>query len=131
MAGPTYVLDKTYKIVNASGVGQYVAVVPTANSGECDLPAAASDPCFGITQEAQANQNENVSVRKYGLSYFKAKGAVSPGDPLEIATAAGDLQKADLTASAVHFIVGYAEDKVADGKIGTMFMSIGQCGKTA
>lgn len=131
MAGATYVLDKTYKIVNASGVGQYVAVVPTANSGECDLPANASDPSWGITQEAQATQNENVSVRVYGISRFKAKGVVAPGDPLEIATSAGDLQKADLTASGIHFIVGYSESKLADGEIGFCRLSLNQCGKTA
>lgn len=120
MAGATYVLDKTYKIVNAAGVGQFVAVVPNANSGECDLPAAAGNFSYGITQESQTNQNENVTVRKYGISRFKAKGAVAPGDPLEVATAAGDLQKCVTT---LHHILGYSESALADGEIGFMFIA--------
>jgi hypothetical protein len=127
MAGATYVLDKTYRIVNASGVDQFIAVgnVATPADGDCDLPSAAAVFCLGITQEAQANQNENVTVRKYGISRFVGKGTIHVGDALEIATTAGDLQAATLTAgtAAVHHIVGTSESELADGETGFCFLS--------
>lgn|SRR5690242_2594919 len=132
MAGATYVLDKTYKIVNASGVAKYLAVVPTANDGECDLPAAASDYSYGITQEAQATQNENVTVRKYGITRATAAAAIVPGAPCEVAGSSGKLQTADLTATGIHKILGYAESNAAgDGDIFFLFLSPNSCGKTA
>ena len=68
MAGATYVLDKTYRITSAGGVGKYLAVVTGTNDGDCQLPASASQLAYGLTQESQPNQNENVIVRKYGIS---------------------------------------------------------------
>lgn len=127
MAGATYVLDKTYRIVNANGVDRYIAVgnVGTPATGDCDLPSAAGVFCLGITQEGQANQNENVTVRKYGISRFVAKGTIHVGDALEVASSAGDLQKATLTAglAAVHHIVGTSETETGDGEIGFVFLS--------
>ena len=64
MAGATYVLDKTYKVTESAGVTKYRAVIPGTNDGECKLPTAANQVSCGITQEAQAKQNENVTLRK-------------------------------------------------------------------
>jgi hypothetical protein len=131
MAGATYVLDKTYKIANADGVGKYRAVVPTSNAGECDLPGGAGAVAWGITQEGQAKQNENVVVRKLGISRFVAKGSVAPGDLLEVASNAGDLQKVDLTQTGNPYIVGVSESVVTDGNIGFVFMTHCVGAKTA
>jgi hypothetical protein len=124
MAGATYVLDKTYKIVNSNGVGKYRAVAPTANPGECNLPSGVGVVTWGITQEAQARQNENVTVRKLGISRFVGKGTINPGDFLEVASSAGDLQRVDLTQSGNPFIVGVSESALTnDGDTGFVFLT--------
>ena len=129
MAGATYVLDKTYKVTEAAGVGKYRAVVPGTNDGECKLPTAANQISFGITQEAQAKQNENVTVRKYGISRAYAKNAVTKGDYVELGDTAGALRKADLTtvpgAATLHHVLGIAETSAADGEIFFVFLSPG------
>ncbi|HET7840759.1 MAG TPA: hypothetical protein VFM21_04100 [Terriglobia bacterium] len=119
MAGATYVLDKTYKVTSAAGVTKYRAVVPGTNDGECKLPTAANQFAFGLTQESQASQNENVAVRVYGISRAYANGTVNKGDPVEVASTAGDLRAATLTpgTAAVHHIVGYAESGATNGGI--------------
>jgi hypothetical protein len=119
MAGATYVLDKTYISIAAGGVTKYRAVVPGTNDGECKLPTAANQFALGITQEAQPNQNENVAVRVYGISRAYASGTVNKGDPVEVASAAGDLRTATLTpgTAAVHHIVGYAETSTTTGGV--------------
>ncbi len=127
MAGATYVLDKTYKVIEASGIGKYRAVVAGTNDGECKLPTGANQLSFGVTQEAQARQNENVTVRKYGISRAYAKGAVTKGDYVEIGDAAGTLRKADLAtvpgAATLHHVLGIAETSAADGEIFMVFLS--------
>ncbi len=129
MAGATYVLDKTYKVTEAAGVGKYRAVVPGTNDGECKLPTAANQLSFGITQEAQAKQNENVTVRKYGISRAYAKNAVTKGDYVELGDTAGALRKADLStvpgAATLHHVLGIAETSAADGEIFFVFLSPG------
>ncbi|MBZ5565912.1 MAG: DUF2190 family protein [Acidobacteriia bacterium] len=129
MAGATYVLDKTYKVTEAAGVGKYRAVVPGTNDGECKLPTAANQISFGITQEAQAKQNENVTVRKYGISRAYAKNAVTKGDYVELGDTAGALRKSDLTtvpgAATLHHVLGIAETSAADGEIFFVFLSPG------
>ena len=119
MAGATYVLDKTYKVIEADGITKYRAVVPGTNDGDCKLPTAANQFSVGITQEAQANQNENVAVRVYGISRAYASGTVNKGDPVEVASSAGDLRTATLTpgTAAVHHIVGYAETSATTGGV--------------
>jgi hypothetical protein len=119
MAGATYVLDKTYKVTTAGGVTKYRAVAPGTNDGDCKLPTAANQFAFGLTQESQANQNENVAVRVYGISRAYANGTVNKGDPVEVASTAGDLRAATLTpgTAAVHHIVGYAETSATNGGI--------------
>ena len=83
MAGATYVLDKTYKVTESAGVTKYRAVIPGTNDGECKLPTAVNQLSCGITQEAQAKVNENVTLRKYGISRAYAKGVVTKGDYID------------------------------------------------
>jgi hypothetical protein len=127
MAGATYVLDKTYKVIEAAGIGKYRAVIPGTNDGECKLPTAANQLSFGITQEAQSKQNENVTVRKYGISRAYAKGAITKGDYVEVGDTAGGLRKADLTtvpgAATLHNVLGIAETSAADGEVFFVFLS--------
>jgi hypothetical protein len=127
MAGATYVLDKTYKVTEAAGITKWRAVIPGTNDGECKLPTAANQLSLGITQEAQAKQNQNVAVRKYGISRAYAKGAVTKGDYVEVGDANGALRKADLTtvpgAATLHHVLGIAETSAADGEIFFVFLS--------
>jgi hypothetical protein len=127
MAGATYVLDKTYKVTEAAGITKWRAVIPGTNDGECKLPTAANQLSLGITQEAQAKQNQNVAVRKYGISRAYAKGAVTKGDYVEGGDATGALRKADLTtvpgAATLHHVHGIAETSAADGEIFFVFLS--------
>ena len=127
MAGATYVLDKTYKVTEAAGVTKYRAVIPGTNDGECKLPTAVNQLSCGITQEAQAKVNENVTLRKYGISRAYAKGSVTKGDYIEIGATDGSLRKADLTtvpgAATLHNIVGIAETSAGDGEVFFVFLS--------
>lgn len=132
MAGATYVLDKTYRITSSGGVGRYLAVTPGANDGDCQLPTAASQLAYGITQEAQPNQNENVIVRKYGISRAVANSAINKGDYVEVAGSSGNLQTANLTtlpaSPTMHNIVGIAESSAsASGQIFFVFLSPNPC----
>jgi hypothetical protein len=127
MAGATYVLDKTYKVTEATGVSKYRAVIPATNDGECKLPTAVNLLSCGITQEAQAKVNENVTVRKYGISRALAKGTVTKGDYVEVGHTDGTLRKADLTtapgSATVHHILGIAETSAGDGEVFFVFLS--------
>jgi hypothetical protein len=127
MAGATYVLDKTYKVTEAAGITKWRAVIPGTNDGECKLPTAANQLSLGLTQEAQAKQNQNVAVRKYGISRAYAKGAITKGDYVEVGDALGALRKADLTtvpgAATLHHVLGIAETSAADGEIFFVFLS--------
>jgi hypothetical protein len=126
MAGATYVLDKTYTVDSAGGVTKYRAVAPGSADGHCALPSGANQVCLGITQEDQANQNENAAVRKYGISRAYANATIAAGDYVEIASAAGDLQKADLTtvpgAATLHNVVGIAETSATAGEVFFVFL---------
>jgi hypothetical protein len=127
MAGATYVLDKTYKVTEAAGITKWRAVIPGTNDGECKLPTAANQISLGITQEAQAKQNQNVAVRKYGISRAYAKGNITKGDYVEMGDATGALRKADLStvpgAATLHHVLGIAETSAADGEIFFVFLS--------
>ena len=127
MAGATYVLDKTYKVTETTGVGKYRAVVPSTNDGECKLPTAANQLAYGITQEAQAKQNAGVAVRKYGITRAYASGAITKGDYVEVGGTSGALRKADLAtvpgAATLHHVLGVAESSAADGEIVFVFLS--------
>lgn len=127
MAGATYVLDKTYKVITSGGVTKYRAVVPGTNDGECKLPTAANQLSLGITQEAQPGQNENVAVRKYGISRAFASGVITKGDYVEVGASDGSLSKADLAtvpgAATLHHVLGVAESSAANGEIFFVFLS--------
>ena len=127
MAGATYVLDKTYKVTESAGVTKYRAVIPGTNDGECKLPTAANLLSCGITQEAQSKVNENVTLRKYGISRAYAEGSVTKGDYVEVGATDGSLRKADLTtapgAATLHNIVGIAETSAGDGEVFCVFLS--------
>ena len=127
MAGATYVLDKTYKVTESAGVTKYRAVIPGTNDGDCKLPTAVNQLSLGITQEAQAKQNENVTLRKYGISRAYAKGTVTKGDYVEVGATDGSLRKADLTtapgSATVHHILGIAETSASDGEVFFVFLS--------
>lgn len=129
MAGATYVLDKTYKITSAGGVTQYRAVVPATNDGECKLPTGANQLAWGITQEAQPSQNENVTVRKYGISRAYAASAISKGAYVEVADATGALRASDLTtvpgSATLHNVLGVAESSANAGEVLFVFLSPG------
>ena len=129
MAGATYVLDKTYKETDASGVTQYRAVVPGTNDGECHLPTAANQLAWGITQEDQPTQDENVIVRKYGISRAYAASTITKGQYVEVADATGALQAANLTTvpatATLHNIVGIAESSANAGEVLFVFLSPG------
>jgi hypothetical protein len=129
MAGATYVLDKTYKVIEAAGISKYRAVIPGTNDGECKLPTAANQLSLGLAQETQSKQNENLAVRKYGISRAYAKGTVTKGDYVEVGDATGTLRKADLStvpgAATLHNILGIAETSANDGEIFFVFLSPG------
>jgi hypothetical protein len=127
MAGATYVLDKTYKVTEAAGITKWRAVVSGTNDGECKLPTAANQLSLGITQEAQAKVNQNVAVRKYGISRAYANGTVTKGDYVEVGASTGALRKADLStvpgAATLHHVLGIAETSANDGEIFFVFLS--------
>ena len=133
MPGATYVLDKTYKEIDAAGVGRFRAVTFGTNDGECKLPAAANNACAGITQEAQVKQNENVSVRVLGISRAYANGTVTKGDWVEIAGTAGDLKTSVLTAGTytVHNVVGQALSSANNGELFFVLLTPGPCVQAA
>ncbi|MHB8653261.1 MAG: hypothetical protein ACYDA9_05210 [Terriglobia bacterium] len=128
MAGATYVLDKTYKITSVGGVGKYLAVVPGTNDGDCQLPSGANQVSYGLTQESQPTQNENVIVRKYGISRAVANSPINKGDYVEVAGTTGNLQTANLTTlpltATLHNVLGIAESSAAVlGQIFFVFLS--------
>ena len=128
MAGATYVLDKTYKIVSASGVTEYTALVAGPADGQVQLPTAANQLVMGIAQENQPNQNENVVVRKYGISRAVAAGAITAGQYVEVANTLGQLQQSNLTSvpatATLHNIVGIAESSTTQaGEVFFVFLS--------
>jgi hypothetical protein len=127
MPGATYVLDKTYRVTEAAGIGKYRAVVAGTADTDVKLPTAGNQLSRGITQEAQPNQNANVAVRKYGISRAYAKSTVTKGDYVEVGDATGALRKADLTtvpgAATLHHVLGIAETSANDGEIFLVFLS--------
>jgi hypothetical protein len=114
MAGQSYVLDKTYQIEDAAGVGQFIAVVVGANDGGCKKPAAANAKGFlGFTQEAQTHQNKGVAVRKIGISRAIAAAAIANGDWVAIDGTTGKVKSVQ---TAVDAVPGTAADVQVIGK---------------
>lgn len=125
-------LDLTYTIDDAAGVGQFVAVVQGVNDGSCKKPAAENAAGFlGFTKTAQAKQNKGVSVARTGIARGLAKGAITRGDRLRIATNAGDVESCEAAiaavtvggAAALFNVIGTAENStVNDGDIVYVFI---------
>ncbi|MEO8376255.1 MAG: hypothetical protein ABI579_01180 [Candidatus Sumerlaeota bacterium] len=75
-----YVLDKSYRVANASGIGAGMAVVATANNDECDLPVAANAAnVLGATTHVQTRQGRFVGVRRLGIAIMQAGGVIAKG----------------------------------------------------
>jgi hypothetical protein len=124
VAGSASVLDVTYKIEDVAGVGQYLAVVQGTVAGACKKPVAANAAAFlGFTQEAQANQNKGVAVRKFGISRATAAGAIALGDHVNIAGTTGKVASCEASITAVgaagpFHVCGIAESAAAaDGDV--------------
>lgn len=116
---------RSYKIMDAAGVGKFLAVVQGTNAGEVKKPTAVNDGKFvGITQEEQATQNKSVNVKRAGFSFAIAGGAIAVGDAVQIHDTDGRLQscQTDYAAAAgtakLVYCVGFAETAAgADGDI--------------
>jgi uncharacterized protein with beta-barrel porin domain len=123
-------LIKAYKIDDAAGVGQYLAVVCGANDGCVKKPTGANVAGFvGITVEAQANQNKGVAVQKAGIARVKGAGAITRGDRLVINGNTGAVKSAEAVVVAapgtasVQNVIGIAETSAADGDIFPMWIA--------
>jgi len=123
---PHYILDKAYKITDSGGVGASLVVVQGTNAGECTLPGAENaGAILGVTVHGQPLQNQNVSVRKAGVAGVVAAGAISVGDPVNIAGASGKVQTITVDASGKANCLGFAETAAsADGDIIEVFISL-------
>ena len=123
---PHYILDKAYKITDADGVGAGLVVVQGTNSGECAAPGAENAAAIlGVTVHGQSLQNQNVSVRKAGIAGVVAAGAISVGDPVNVAGASGKVQAITIDASGKANCLGFAETAAsADGDIIEVFISL-------
>jgi hypothetical protein len=85
-----YVLDKSYRIAAANGVGAGLAVVGTANEGECNLPLQANAAgILGITTHPQTRAGRFVSVRRLGIIPAVAAGPIARGDRVCVADVQG------------------------------------------
>ena len=130
--GQVTLLDITYTIDDAAGVGQFVAVVQGASDGAAKKPAAINAAGFlGLTKTAQTRQYKGVSVARLGIARALAKGAITRGDRLNIYSSAGDVQSVETTIAAgpldatpTEFnVIGTAENStVNDGDIVYVFL---------
>ncbi|HWE50477.1 MAG TPA: hypothetical protein VG273_11830 [Bryobacteraceae bacterium] len=130
MAGAGPNLTKQYRIEDAAGVGQFLAVVCGANDGGCKKPTGANAAGFlGVTREAQPNQNKGVPVDKAGIVRVKFGGTIARGDRLAINGNTGDVKsvEAQITAApgtaAVVNVIGMAEISGVAGDLGLMFIA--------
>jgi hypothetical protein len=116
-------LVKAYRIDDAAGVGQYVAVVCGASDGNCKKPGAANAAGFlGFTLEAQPNQYKGVAVQKSGIARAIANGTITRGDRLGIASSSGDVKSVESVVThapgtaSVQNVIGTAEESAASGQ---------------
>ena len=123
-----YILDKAYKITDASGVGANLVVVQDTNDGECALPGAANAAkILGVTTFAQSNQDKSVSLRKAGVARVVASGSISAGDPVNIAGTSGKIKTVNESGGTLVNCLGFAETSAsADGDIIDVFLSVHQ-----
>lgn len=121
---------KGYKIDGP--VTQYQAVVASSvTSGNVMSPAAANAGKFmGVTTEARPTAGMGVDVQKMGQVRVVANGAITQGDRLVIASAAGDVKSVETliavgteSPATEYNVVGRAETAAINGQI--FFMWIG------
>jgi hypothetical protein len=129
MAGPSYILDKTYTATTA--VTKYAAVVPYATDGsadgQCKLPAAGNVAILGVAQEAQANAGENVTVRVAGITRAIANSTIHAGDYVRVVTTTGYFEAVSLSTSGgtMNYVCGKAESSAtAQGQV--FFLRLGE-----
>jgi len=125
-------LVKAYRIEDAAGVLQYVAVVNGAADGNCKKPAAANAQGFlGFTLEAQPNQYKGVAVQKSGIARATANGSITRGDAVAIATSAGDVKSVQAVVSAgpgtasTNYVIGSAEESAVNGQTFAVWVNPG------
>lgn len=121
-----YILDKAYKVTDASGVEAARVVVQGTNAGECALPGAANaGAILGVTTHAQSLQNQNVSVRKAGIARVEAAGAIPVGSAVNISGTSGKVKaQSEASGTAVNCL-GFAETAAtADGDIVEVFICL-------
>lgn len=121
-----HLLDKAYTNTEAAGLGAWLAVVQGASAHEAKLPAAANaGSILGVTTFSQDLQGAPVTVRKAGIARVVAAGAVSPGDPVNLAGTSGKVKAIDEAAGTHVNCLGFAETAAsADGDVIEVFISL-------
>lgn len=124
---------RAYKIEDAAGVGQYIAVVQGAADGSCKKPAGANAAAFlGITIEPQATQNKGVAVQKDGICRAIAGATITRGDRLVIDGATGKVKSAEAAivagagTYALQNVIGRAEVSAVLDDVFPIFISPGE-----
>lgn len=114
-------MDRSYKITDAGGVGKFLAVVQGAAAAEVTKPGGAGvGKVVGVTQDDQLTQNRSVRVRSFGRTFGIAAAAIAVGDAVDVNAATGKfrsaqtrLAQATAGAAEVVNVVGYAETAAA------------------
>jgi hypothetical protein len=124
----SYILDKAYSIDESSGVGAYRVLVQGDNPGEAKLPGSANaGAILGVTVHSQSRQGGHVAVRKAGIARVVAAGAISAGEPVNVAGTSGKVKAIDETEGTAIECLGFAETAAgADGDIIEVFISLHQ-----
>jgi hypothetical protein len=124
--GAMHILDKAYKGVDLVPLPANRAVVAGSNPGEAKLPANANDGLIlGITVGDQATSDGFVAIRKAGIALVEAGGAISAGEPLNIAGTSGRVKAISETSGTAINCIGFAEsDASVAGDLVEVFISI-------
>jgi hypothetical protein len=119
-------LVKSYRIDDAAGVAQYVAVVQGSSDGTCAKPGGGDVAKFlGVTLEAQASQYKGVAVQKNGIARVLGHGVITRGDRVAIYSSTGDVYSVEALCAAITVggaatlwnVVGRAEESAVDGQV--------------
>ncbi|HBF33016.1 TPA: hypothetical protein DDW35_00495 [Candidatus Sumerlaeota bacterium] len=121
-----YILDKAYKITDATGVSGALVVVQGTNPGDCKLPTTSNaGSILGVTVHAQPLQNLNVAIRKAGIARVTASGAIAVGAPVNIAGTSGKVKTISEATGTKVQCLGFAETaSSADGDIIEVFIAL-------
>lgn len=126
MAGQYTRLQKSYKIMDANGVGLYRGVVLTGED-ECKKPTAENAIPLGVVDndqrldipfQASGDQTgRQVAVKLEGIALIELSGTVALGDRIVLDT--GGLAKATsaLAPSTVANVLGFAERAGVTGDV--------------